>query len=120
MDALTPRNLKAMRRNAGEAATMLRMLSHEARLTVLCDLVGGERTAGELVGASGLSQSALSQHLAKLRDEGLVATRRESQTIHYRLADPKIARLIGLLHELYCEGKRPCASNPSRPPRRAR
>jgi DNA-binding transcriptional ArsR family regulator len=96
---------KALRRHAGEAAAMLRMLSHEARLAVLCELTGGEKTAGDLVVSSGLSQSALSQHLAKLRDEGLVSTRRESQTIHYRLADAKAARIIALLHELYCARK---------------
>jgi len=100
-------DFEALRKNAAEAAGMLRMLSHEARLAVLCELVDGERTAGELVDSSGLSQSALSQHLAKLREEGLVTTRREAQSIHYRLADQKAARIIALLHELYCKGKRP-------------
>jgi ArsR family transcriptional regulator len=95
--------MKAMRRHAGEAAGMLRALSHEARLRVLCELVDGERTAGDLVARSGLSQSALSQHLAKLREEGLVTTRRESQVIFYRLDDPRAARLLGVLHELYCK-----------------
>jgi len=94
-----------MRRNAGKAAALLKMLSHEARLLVLCDLAGAERSAGELVDSSGLSQSALSQHLAKLRDEGLVETRRDGQTIYYRLADGKAAALIGTLHELYCGRK---------------
>jgi len=96
---------KDMRRNAGKAAGVLKMLSHEARLLVLCDLVGAERSAGELVESSGLSQSALSQHLAKLRDEGLVETRREGQTIHYRLTDGNTATLIKTLHELYCGRK---------------
>lgn len=82
---------------------MMRALSHEARLLVLCELVGGECTAGELVKRSGLSQSALSQHLAKLRDEGLVKTRRESQSIFYAIADLKATRLLGVLHELYCK-----------------
>lgn len=94
-----------LRRNAGKAAAVLKMLSHEARLLVLCDLVGAERSAGELVQSSGLSQSALSQHLAKLRDEGLVETRREGQTIFYRLADGKTATLIETLHHLYCGRK---------------
>jgi len=95
-----------MRRNAGKAAAMLRMLSHEARLAVLCDLVDGERSAGALVVSSGLSQSALSQHLAKLREEGLVATRRDGQTIYYRLPDGKAARVIEVLHEIYCGRKK--------------
>jgi len=103
MSPLIPRDIKAMRRNAGEAVSMLRMLSHEGRLSVLCDLVTGECSVGALVESSGLSQSALSQHLAKLREEGLVKTRREGQTIFYRLADRRVTRLIGLLHELYCE-----------------
>ena len=98
-------DLKAMKRNAGKAADMLRLLSHEARLAVLCELVMGERSAGALVESSGLSQSALSQHLAKLREDGLVSTRREGQTIFYALADRKAARLVEVLHELYCGRK---------------
>ncbi len=81
---------------------MLRALGHGARLKVLCELVSGERSAGELVKAAGLSQSALSQHLAKLREEGIVETRRDGQTIFYRLGDPQVARVLDVLHELYC------------------
>lgn len=103
MSVISANDLKAMRKHAGDAASMMRALSHEARLLVLCELVGGERTAGELVERSGLSQSALSQHLAKLRDENLVATRREAQSIFYRIADAKAARLLGVLHEIYCK-----------------
>jgi ArsR family transcriptional regulator len=95
-------SMDAMAAHADEAATMLRALGHGARLKVLCDLVGGERSAGELVKASGLSQSALSQHLAKLREEKIVETRRDGQTIFYRLGDPAIARVLDVLHELYC------------------
>ncbi len=103
MDAVTPKNLKAMRKHAGNAAALMRALSHEARLRVLCDLVGGERTAGDLVQRSGLSQSALSQHLSKLREEGLVATRREAQSIYYRIADSGAARVLAVLYEIYCK-----------------
>ena len=103
MSVISANDLKAMRKHAGDAASMMRALSHEARLLVLCELVGGERTAGELVERSGLSQSARSQHLAKLRDENFVATRREAQSIFYRIADPKAARLLGVLHEIYCK-----------------
>ena len=103
MDAFPVKNLKVMRKHAGDAAAMMRALAHEARLRVLCDLVGAERTAGELVQRSGLSQSALSQHLAKLRDEGVVATRREGQSIYYRIADPHAARVLGALHDIYCK-----------------
>ena len=100
---LAAKDVKAMGRHAAEAADLLRALSHEARLMVLCEINDGERSAGELVERSGLSQSALSQHLAKLRDEGLVTTRREGQAVYYRLRDPKVVRVLGLLHELYCK-----------------
>jgi ArsR family transcriptional regulator len=100
---ISTKDMKAMRKHAGEAAAMMAALSHEARLRVLCDLVGGERTAGELVQRSDLSQSALSQHLAKLREEGLVATRRDGQAIFYRIADPNAARILGVLHDIYCK-----------------
>ena len=93
MGAVSALKLKIMRRHAGDAAAMMRALSHEARLRVLCDLV--ER--------SGLSQSALSQHLARLRLDGLVATRREAQTIFYRIADPDAARILGVLYQIYCK-----------------
>jgi len=102
MDAISDQDLRVMRKRAGEAAAMMAALSHEARLRVLCDLVAGERAAGELVRRSGLSQSALSQHLAKLRGEGLVATRRDGQSILYRIADANAARILGVLHDIYC------------------
>ena len=103
MDRISDSDLKAMRKHASEAAAMMAALSHEARLRVLCDLVGGERMAGELVQRSGLSQSALSQHLARLREEGLVATRREGQAIFYSIADPNAARILAVLHDIYCK-----------------
>lgn len=87
---------------ASEAAALLRALSHEGRLLVLCALAEGEAQAGALVALSGLSQSALSQHLARLREEGLVATRRDSTAIFYRLAEPKARRIVRLLHDMYC------------------
>lgn len=93
---------KTMSRKAEDAAGLMRALSHEARLRVLCELCGGERSVGELVQSSGLSQSALSQHLARLREDGLVATRREAQTIYYSVTDPKVLQVVRLLYELYC------------------
>lgn len=87
---------------AGEAAELLRALGNEARLMVLCQLAEGEHAVGALQEGSGLSQSALSQHLAKLRQAGLVATRREGQAIFYRLADAKAARVIETLAAIYC------------------
>jgi ArsR family transcriptional regulator len=91
---------------AGEAAALLKALAHEARLMVLCQLLAGEHSAGALQQSSGLSQSALSQHLARLRDEGLVATRRDAQTIYYRLAEPNVIRVLDTLAAIYCPPKR--------------
>jgi DNA-binding transcriptional ArsR family regulator len=103
MDAISDKDLKAMRKHAGAAAAMMAALSHEARLRVLCDLVGGERAAGDLVNRSGLSQSALSQHLSRLREEGLVAARREGVSIFYSIANPDAAKILAVLHEIYCK-----------------
>lgn len=100
--ARTPPPLDALAAQAGEAASLLRALAHEARLMVLCQLAHGERSVGELLSQSTLSQSALSQHLAKLRAEGLVDTRRDAQTIYYRLADPNVEKVIAALAEIYC------------------
>jgi DNA-binding transcriptional ArsR family regulator len=96
-------DLALLQERAGEAARLLRLLAHEKRLLVLCHMAkSGEMTVGDLASEVGLSQSALSQHLALFREDGLVATRRASQTIWYRLADPKAARILDLLRELYC------------------
>lgn len=93
----------ALQENAAEAARLLRLLANERRLLLLCHLVGaGEMTVSALASAVGLSQPALSQHLAMLREDGLVATRKASQAVFYRLADPKAARLLEVLRDLYC------------------
>ncbi len=98
-----PADLGVLREKAAEAARLLRLLANENRLLLLCHLVAeGEMAVGALAGAIGLSQPALSQHLAMLREEGLVATRREAQTVFYRLADPKAASVLALLRDLYC------------------
>jgi|1186.fasta_scaffold1037070_1 ArsR family transcriptional regulator, virulence genes transcriptional regulator len=95
--------LAALIKQAAVAARLLKLLGSERRLLTLCFLAARhEMTVGELVGAVGLSQSALSQHLAKLRHDGLVAYRRESQTLHYRIADPRAARVLALLKKIYC------------------
>ena len=104
MDAATqPPGLAELQEKASAAARLLRLLGNENRLILLCHLAGeGEMPVGALAEAVGLSQPALSQHLALLREDGLVATRREAQTVHYRLADPKAAAVLGLLRDLYC------------------
>ena len=89
--------------NAREVAGMLRALGNERRLMILCKLVeAGEMTVGALVDAVGLGQSALSQHLAKMRDENIVTFRRDSQTLWYRIKDPRIQQLMAELHRLFC------------------
>ncbi|TCZ52776.1 transcriptional regulator [Roseicella aquatilis] len=96
-------DLAALQEKAAEAARLLRLLSNERRLLVLCHLVAeGEMTVGALAQAVDLSQPALSQHLALLREEGLVATRKEAQAVFYRLADPRAARVLALLRDIYC------------------
>lgn len=80
----------------------MKALGNESRLMILCTLASGERSVGELNVTVPLSQSALSQQLAKLRKQGLVETRRESQTIYYSLAPGPADRVIHLLHDIYC------------------
>jgi DNA-binding transcriptional ArsR family regulator len=90
-------------RKASQAAQLLKLLANENRLLILCRLaLAGEVSVNDLADAVGLSQSALSQHLAKMREEGLLATRREAQTVYYRIADPNAARLLALLKSIYC------------------
>jgi ArsR family transcriptional regulator, virulence genes transcriptional regulator len=93
----------AFERNAVQAANMLRALGNERRLMILCKLVEwGEANVSTLAEAVGLSQSALSQHLARMREEDIVAFRRDSQTIWYRIDDPRTEQLLATLHRLFC------------------
>lgn len=92
-----------MQRNAGDAVSLLKGLANESRLMIMCVLSEGEISVGDLNKRIKLSQSALSQHLAVLRDQGLVQTRRESQTIYYCLRDTAALSIIGMLHEIYCK-----------------
>ena len=88
---------------AEKAVALLRSMANECRLLVLCHLVAeGELSVGQLQERVGLGQSALSQHLAKLREEGLVATRKEGQTVFYSVCDPKAQQVLALLHDLFC------------------
>jgi DNA-binding transcriptional ArsR family regulator len=101
--AITRKDLAFMKQGAAEAAAMLRTLGHEQRLLVLCLLVGhGELGVGQLLEQVDLSQSALSQHLARMRADGLVDCRREGQAVYYRIADPRVATLVGALKSVFC------------------
>tara|TARA_B100000780_G_C20883925_1_gene351695 strand:- start:206 stop:526 length:321 start_codon:yes stop_codon:yes gene_type:complete len=91
-----------LKANAKIAATMLKAIANENRLLILCNLEGQELSVTALNDQLDLSQSALSQHLAVLRKDGLVKTRRESQTIFYSLSDVRASKVIKTLHELYC------------------
>ena len=102
----------AMRSHAGSAANLLKALANEKRLMILCLLAEAERSVGELNALVDLSQSALSQHLAVLREEGLVDTRREAQSIYYSLVPGPAYRIIHTLHGIYCA---PSAYSPHPP-----
>ncbi len=96
-------DLADMTANSEAAAALMRALSNRPRLLIMCHLAAaGELPVGALVERVGLSQSALSQHLAKLRERELVAFRREAQSLHYRVADAKALRVLELLHDIFC------------------
>ena len=98
-----PADFATFEANATMVAGLLRALANERRLMLLCELVEwGEASVGALAEAAGLSQSATSQHLAKMREEGLVAFRRDGQTLWYRIAEPRTELLLGYLQKLYC------------------
>ena len=91
-----------LRENAHKASELLKAMSNEKRLMILCYLANGEKAVGEMEKLVGLSQSALSQHLARLRRDGLVQTRRASQTIYYSLAGGEAQAIMQTLHGIYC------------------
>jgi DNA-binding transcriptional ArsR family regulator len=95
-------NIDEMAEHASDAAGLMKALGNESRLMILCMLADEERSVGELNQTIPLSQSALSQQLARLRQQGIVKTRRESQTIYYSLAEGPADRIIHLLHDIYC------------------
>lgn len=87
---------------ADKASELMKTLGHKDRLMVLCHLSSGEKSVGELAGLLDIPQSPLSQHLARMRKEQLVRTRREAQTIYYSIAREDAARIVALMHEMYC------------------
>lgn len=93
-------NLDELRANAHDVAQLLKLLANENRLLILCQLAAArEMSVGALAKACGLGQSALSQHLARMREEGLVATRRAGQTVYYFIEDPRALRLLKVLKD---------------------
>ena len=95
-------DIKQMQENATKASQMLKAISHESRLLILCLLVKNEMSVGELAKYSDLSQSAFSQHLSVLREKGLVKARKESQTVYYSIKDENIAKVLETLYSIYC------------------
>lgn len=102
MNTTGPIDIKRFQARADDAARLMKALSNRHRLMILCRLTAGERQVGDLAETVGLSQSAVSQHLALLRDDGLVTARREGVAMHYSIADPAAARVMGVLADLYC------------------
>ena len=104
-------NLAKLTKNAVFAETFLKAIANRHRLLILCELHKGERSVTKLLESLDLSQSSLSQHLARLRKDQIVKTRRESQTIYYSLSDSAVTRIIGVLYDIYC-------SDSASPPRK--
>ena len=96
-------NIAELENNAERAADLLGAMANPRRLMVLCKLLEGEKSVNTLADSVGLSQSALSQHLAKLREKGLVSTRRDAQTIYYRLASEEVHGILSTLYGFYCQ-----------------
>lgn len=99
--------LTELEASAAAATRLMKLLANEQRLILLCRLIEGECSVGDLAQYVGLAQSAASQHLAKLRAEGVVSTRREAQTIYYRLTDPAATKVIDTLCDIYRGGRKP-------------
>lgn len=96
-------DLQLLQEGAGKAASLLKVIGNENRLMVLCLLIqNGEMSVSAILEHVGLSQSALSQHLARMREEGLVSYRRESQALYYRIANPNVEKIIAVLKSIYC------------------
>jgi len=93
--------------NAQDASDFLKALSHEARLVILCLLMDGEKSVTEIEGMVSLRQPAVSQQLARLRADGIVAARREGKNIFYSLGRPEVREVISTLHKVFCDPNRP-------------
>jgi len=95
--------IKQMRKHASEVSDFLKTLANENRLLILCILLEGEKNVGELNAQIDLSPSAISQHLAWLREANLVSTRREAQTVYYQISDQRVMAVMKVLETLFCE-----------------
>ena len=98
-------DLQTMQASAEKASDMMKLLGHPHRLMILCELKVGEQSVGELSKKIGIAQSPLSQHLARMRHENVVESRRDAQTVYYSLKDGEASQLIQALYEIFCEPK---------------
>ncbi len=95
--------LELMEKNVETASQLLKAIGSPTRLMLLCALADGEKSVSELTDALGLRQAMVSQHLARLRQEGLVATRREAQSVYYQIADETAEEIVQILYRRYCK-----------------
>ena len=96
-------SLEVMQRNAAKAEAMLKLLANAKRLMILCHLVKGEKSVGQLADLVGLSPSALSQHLAKMRDLKMVEADKQGQMVYYRISNPEVEAILSTLYLIYCK-----------------
>ena len=108
MEQNTDIDLDQMARSASRASALMKTLGHKDRLMILCHLADGEKSVGQIARLLQIPQSPLSQHLSRMRKEGLVDTRREAQTIYYSLKSGEASRIVEVLYELFCVPER-CA-----------
>lgn len=99
----SPSSLDVMQRNAAKAEAMLKLLANARRLMILCHLVKGAQPVGKLAELVGLSQSALSQHLAKMRDLGIVGTNKQGKMVYYQIDNPEVEAILSTLYLIYCK-----------------
>ena len=98
-------DLEQMAQSATRASSLMKTLGHKDRLMILCHLAGGEKSVGQIADLLEISQSPLSQHLSRMRKEGLVETRRQAQTIYYSLKSGEASRIVEVLYELFCSAE---------------
>ncbi len=103
MNTFTNTDLEVMTNNAFKAAQMLKLLANSKRLLILCHLLKNERTVSELQDLVGLSQSALSQHLAKMRKDGFLAIKKQGTHVYYRINKPEVEAILSTLYLIYCK-----------------
>ena len=100
---ISPDRLETMAERAEGVAGFLKGIASPQRLMILCRLVGGEQNVGALIAATGIPQTSMSQHLAKLKEEGIVAVRRDHRTLFYRIDHPAVLALMETLYRHFCE-----------------